>query len=46
MDHGLILEVESLSWVLQEADTKIALDMQVVDRKVSPVKDKEEQRSI
>ena len=41
MDHGLILEVESLSWILQEADTKIALDMQVVDRKLSPVKDKE-----
>ena len=42
MDHGLILEVESLSWVLQEADTKIALDMQVVDRRLSPVKDTEE----
>ena len=46
MDHGLILEVESLSWVLQEADTKIALDMQVVDRRLSPVKDKEEKEEL
>ena len=46
MDHGLILEVESLSWVLQEADTKIALDMQVVDRRLRPVKEKEEKEEL